>query len=73
MGGIRFCGCGCQSEDSFVCFGTKPTQTACKRDFPQDRKRIREGRSQEQLAGESSQEKVSQEMRAIHRSQKSNC
>ena len=56
MGGIRFCGCGCQSEDPFVCFGMKPTQRDCKRDFPQDRKRIREGRSQEQLAGESSQE-----------------
>ena len=28
MGGIRFsvCGCGCLSEDPFVCFGAKPTQ-----------------------------------------------
>ena len=36
----------CQSEDSFVCFGAKPTQRACARNFPRDRKRTREGRSQ---------------------------
>ena len=46
MGGIHFCECGCQSEDLFVCFGAKPTQKAGERDFPQDRKRTREGRSQ---------------------------
>ena len=37
--------CKCQSEDSFVCFGTKPTQRACVQDFPRDQKRTREGRS----------------------------
>ena len=36
----------CQSEDSFVCFGAKPTQRACVQDLPQDWKRTREGRSQ---------------------------
>ena len=33
-----------QSEDSFVCFGTKPTQWACARDFPRDRKKTRKGK-----------------------------
>ena len=37
-----------QSEDSFVSFGAKPTQRACARDFPRDRKRTRKGRSQSQ-------------------------
>ena len=46
-----------------VCFGAKPTQKACARDLPRDRKMTREGRSQGQSEGESSQEKVSQEMR----------
>ena len=36
----------CQSEDSFVCYVTKPTQRACAWDFPQDRKRTSEGKSQ---------------------------
>ena len=36
----------CLSEDSLVCFGVKHTQRACVRDFPRDRKRTREGRSQ---------------------------
>ena len=57
MGGIRFCGCGCQSENPFVCFGAKPTQRACARDLPRDRKMTWEGRSQRQSAGEGSQEK----------------
>ena len=34
----------CQSEDPFVCFGAKPTQRACLRDFPCNRKRTREWR-----------------------------
>ena len=46
MGGIRFCGCecGCQSEDPFVFFGAKPTQRACARGLPLDRKKMREGK-----------------------------
>ena len=28
MGGIRFCGSGCQSKNPFVSFGAKPTQRA---------------------------------------------
>ena len=46
MGGIHFCGCGYQSENPFVCFGAKPTQRACARDLPRDRKKTRKGRSQ---------------------------
>ena len=39
MLGIRCVGvCGCQSENSFVCFGAKPTQRACAQDLPRDRK-----------------------------------
>ena len=49
MLGIRCVDVGkCQSEDSFVYFGAKPTQRDCARDFPRDRKRTREGRSQSQ-------------------------
>ena len=47
------------SEDSFVCFGAKPTQRACARDFLRDRKRTREGRpqsSQEKEAEQSTEE-----------------
>ena len=32
------------SEDPFVCFGAKPTQRACTRDYPRDQKRAREGK-----------------------------
>ena len=48
MGGTCFYerGCGCQSEDPFVCFDAKPTQRAYARDFQRGRKRTREGRSQ---------------------------
>ena len=38
----------CQSEDSFVCFGTKPTQRACAQDLLQDWKKTREGKVPEQ-------------------------
>ena len=38
----------CQSEDHFVCFGVKPTQRACARDYLRDRKRTREGKVPEQ-------------------------
>ena len=53
----------CQSEDSFVCFGVKPTQRACMWDLLWDRKRMREGKVPEQIrrrqsAGESSQQKL---------------
>ena len=46
---------------SLVCFGAKPTQRACARDFPRDRKRTREGRSQ------SGTEKTSRQNREIGR------
>ena len=38
--------CVSQSEDPFICFGSKLTQRACARDLPRDQKRTREGRSQ---------------------------
>ena len=46
MGCIDFYGVWASVWDSFVCFGTKPTQGACAWDFPRDRTRAREGRSQ---------------------------
>ena len=46
MGSIRFCLCGCRSENPFVCFGAKRTRRAWRRDPPRDRKWRREGRSQ---------------------------
>ena len=60
----------CQSEDSFICFGAKPTQRACVRDFSHDWKKTREGKVPErteesrgqdrrrQSVGESSQQKL---------------
>ena len=47
MLGIHSVGVGvgeCQSEDSFVCFGTKPTQRVCARDFLCDRKKTRKSK-----------------------------
>ena len=42
MLGIRSMGVGeYQSEDSFICFGAKPTQRACTRDFLQEQKKMR--------------------------------
>ena len=72
MDGIRFCGCGCQSENPFVCFGVKPTQRACMRDLPWDRKWTREGRSKrgQKDTGrrrDQSTEQISQEMRVGQR------
>ena len=61
MDGIRFCGCGCQTENLFVCFGAKPTQRACARDLPRDRKKMGEGRSRRQWARQNSQQKVAAE------------
>ena len=54
----------CQSEDSFIRFGAKATQTACSRDFLQDWKKTRKGNVPGQSTEESSQQK-----RAINRSQ----
>ena len=41
MDGNRFCGCGCQSEDSFVCFGGKGLVREISRET--GRKRGKEG------------------------------
>ena len=46
----------CQSEDSFVCFGKKPTQRTCARDILGDRKKTREGKVPEQSTEETSQQ-----------------
>ena len=54
----------CQSEDSFIRFGAKATQTACSRDFLRDWKKTRKGNVPGQSTEESSQQK-----RAINRSQ----
>ena len=51
MLGIRSLGVGVgerKSEDSFVCFGAKPTQRVCAPGFRQDRKKTRKGKVQEQ-------------------------
>ena len=62
MLGIRCVGVGeCQSEDPFVCFGAKPTQRACARDLPQDRKRMREGKVPEQNRRRQRTEKSTEE------------
>ena len=45
------------SQESFVCFGAKPTQRACARDFLRDRKKTREGKVPWQSTEENSQEK----------------
>ena len=37
-----------QSEDSFVCFGAKPTRRACARDFLRDQKKTRKSKVPEQ-------------------------
>ena len=37
-----------QSEDSFVCFGAKPTQRVRMRDFLRDRKKTRKDKVPEQ-------------------------
>ena len=47
MVGIHSEGVG-ERQDSFVCFGTKPTQRACTQDFLQDRKKMRKGKVLEQ-------------------------
>ena len=58
MAGIRFCECRRHSEDPFVYFGAKPTQRACARDLPQDRKRTNEGRSERETEGDNRQERA---------------
>ena len=44
-----------QSEDSFVCFGAKPTQRACARYLLPDRKKTRKGEVPGQSTEEGSQ------------------
>ena len=46
----------CQSEDSFVYFGAKPTQRPCMQDFLWDRKKTKKGNIPGQSTGESSQQ-----------------
>ena len=68
MGGVRFCGCGCKSENPFVCFGPKPTQRACAQDHPRNRKRTRERRSQRRVGRrEQSREGCSQQKESVKR------
>ena len=55
----------CQSEDSLVCFGAKPTQRTSTQNFPFDRKRTRVGRPQSQ---EKEAEQRSGQNRAVNRS-----
>ena len=67
--GIHFCGCGCQSENPFVCFGAKTTQRACAPDLPWDRKdqgRKVPGNSQQKGAEEDSRQE-----RSVKRSMRS--
>ena len=61
--------CECQSENSFVCFGAKPTQRACARDLPWDQKdEGREGPREEGVSRrEQSAWEISQEMRVGQR------
>ena len=59
MLGIRSVGVEvCQSEDSFVCFGAKPTQRACVRDFLRDQKKTKRGPRAEQKGVSDSQGKA---------------
>ena len=48
----------CQSEDSFVCFGAKPTQRDSARDFLRDLKKTRKGKVPEKSTEEGSQQKL---------------
>ena len=56
----------------FLCFGAKPTQRACTRDFPRDGKRTGEGRSQREQEAENrrnqSTDQGSRQERAVNRS-----
>ena len=60
----------CQSENPFACFGAKPTQRACARDLPRDRKRTREGMSQRSSQQKGAEEDSRQEKAAKRRSVK---
>ena len=53
----------CQSEDSFVCFGAKPTQKACTRGFLRERKKMPTNK----VPGQSA------EVEEIQRSEKGGC
>ena len=67
MLGIRCVGvCGCQSENSFVYFGAKPTQRACARDLSRnwkdEERKVREKRrDQSPVRIEESQQKGAEE------------
>ena len=65
--GIRYMGVGeCQSEDPFVCFGARPTQSACVWDLLRNWKKTREGRSQSRT--EKLTEQGSRQESAVNRS-----
>ena len=51
MGGIRFCRCGCQSENPCVCFGAKPTQRARARSLTRLEGRGKEGPREQSAEG----------------------
>ena len=71
MGGLRFCVCGCQSDNPIVCFGAKPTQRACARDLPQeDRRQSAEGSRKDQSTEQVSEELKARQRREKNRSQK---
>ena len=59
----------CQSEDCFVCFGTKPTQRAGARDFPRDRKKTKKDKVPQQNKRGQLTEEGSQQERAVNSSQ----
>ena len=78
MGGIRFCRCGCQSEDPLVCFGAKLTQRLHARSptRPEEDK----GRKvpgtvgrREQSRERQSRDESRAERRPVNRSQKGDC
>ena len=67
MVGIHFCGCGCQSENPFVCFGAKPTQRVWARDLLRGRKWTREGRSERGQKENSQQKGAKREQKKTRR------
>ena len=57
----------CWSEYSFVCFGPKPTQKACARDFLRDQKQLREGKvpGSQQKSGKGNDQKKAATKRRV--------